>query len=702
MNLHALTLSTFLAPRKNQDRSHGLPVRASSFPNVANRNSASRWMGLQVRWTSSRTLILTLLAATLTILPAHVRGQHWCEEDPILASQYQALTTGATSCVLMGQPDDPARRNAFIPTGATPVKVVRLKFHVFTQDDGSDPATTTTAIERQMSALNAHYLPVRIQFKHTVAIIKSSRFRVLDLGLVEDVEMKDAYADQAANQHNVYVVSLSGGLLGRSTFPWWPSATGKQGGTLIDGSAVSSRPSVLTHELGHALGLWHTHHGVSEVGSCSSCWERADGTNADQTGDFCSDTPPTPVNYSCTPPTGADGCSNRSWGRTALENFMGYSLDCHSQFTPQQAGRMHAWIEEKLLGWLDAPVVSPPATIYVDRSYQGRNPDGSPSAPFPNVQQGFTAARNGDVLRIRHGNYGVSALLAGRAVRLEAENGPVILSRASEPPIPTLVADAGADAEITSGASATLLGSAQSINTSPATTWHWEKVSGPGRVFSKNYDSAKFEFWVSASGPYELRLIAGNGQLVDSDTVIVTFREPVLYVDAGRNQEVPFPWTASLAGSLLVDEHPNPEVTFRWRPSRRGALTFTSPTSLATGVVASQRGVYYIYLDSWYRGKYKVGRVTLAFGVPLPCCSVGDANEEESMLEPLLEISSDPSGAVRLTVLSPDSRPCMIQRSGNLRDWADWHSVDPVDGTFSLLDRETSGLRNEFYRLRVQ
>ena len=31
---------------------------------------------------------------------------------------------------------------------------------------------------------------------------------------------------------------------------------------------------------------------------------------------------------------------------------MGYGLDCWNSFTSHQSGRMHAWIEEALSGWL--------------------------------------------------------------------------------------------------------------------------------------------------------------------------------------------------------------------------------------------------------------------------------------------------------------------------------------------------------------
>ncbi|MFZ1684102.1 MAG: PKD domain-containing protein, partial [Candidatus Zixiibacteriota bacterium] len=87
-------------------------------------------------------------------------------------------------------------------------------------------------------------------------------------------------------------------------------------------------------------------------GQCSSCYEKVGTTDHDLTGDRCADTDPTPLSYSCSPPGGKDTCTGLSWGPTDVQNYMGYSGDaCWSEFSPQQMGRMHCWLEDKLSSW---------------------------------------------------------------------------------------------------------------------------------------------------------------------------------------------------------------------------------------------------------------------------------------------------------------------------------------------------------------
>lgn len=105
--------------------------------------------------------------------------------------------------------------------------------------------------------------------------------------------------------------------------------------------------SSLPHEVGHCLGLYHTHHGTCWRES-SGCSELVDGSNSSTCGDYIEDTPADPCLWSI---FGCDYVGNEKDANGDSyspdpTNLMSYaSKECRVMFTQRQIERMNATIQ---------------------------------------------------------------------------------------------------------------------------------------------------------------------------------------------------------------------------------------------------------------------------------------------------------------------------------------------------------------------
>ncbi len=290
------------------------------------------------------------VVCVFVICLAATAAADWCRTtEKYYEVNGSRLSKNTAACPFEGQCDDPATRNSFIPVSGDSVVHLHIMFHIFRNDDGSNPTSDEATVLSQMAELNRDYAPSRIHFSFDWRFVDDSRY----VSLAEDefFPMKQQYAIAPDRQLNVFVGYVEESY-SYGTFPWDPDCLTAQGGIVMTTPHFFRSNSVLAHEVGHCLGLWHTFHGVSEVAFCGPCYERVEGPERDVTGDMCSDTRSTPLNNYCLEVTSTDGCSGLPFAPTDRDNFMSYSSDpCWAKFTPQQGGRMHCWLDDVLSSW---------------------------------------------------------------------------------------------------------------------------------------------------------------------------------------------------------------------------------------------------------------------------------------------------------------------------------------------------------------
>lgn len=201
-------------------------------------------------------------------------------------------------------------------------KCINVYFHIVRNNDGSSGFNSTN-LPQVLKYINQEFNKHNIYFKQVgFDFMNNSYYNNLPNGVAAFDLMNDNINNNAINIYlvnNFYTAGQSASVIGRR---------------LIVKNSLATQYSII-HEIGHCLGLFHTHKGVS---SDPGCVELTNGSNCSTCGDKVCDTPADPylldsVNTNCQ-------YTGPNTHKPDITNFMSYSR-CRNHFTPGQEERMH-------------------------------------------------------------------------------------------------------------------------------------------------------------------------------------------------------------------------------------------------------------------------------------------------------------------------------------------------------------------------
>jgi VCBS repeat-containing protein len=249
------------------------------------------------------------------------------------------------------------------------------------------------------------------------------------------------------------------------------------------------------------------------------------------------------------------------------------------------------------------------------------------------------------------------------------------------------VVNAGPDQMITLPVNASLDGTVTDDglpNPPGAVTTTWSQINGPGIVTFADASAVDTTASFSEAGTYVLRLTAYDGALSASDDVIITVSPPpnqAPVVNAGPDQTITLPASASLDGTVTDDGLPNPPgaVTTLWsRVSGSGTVTFADASAVDTTASFSEAGTYVLRLTAYDSALSSNDRVTITVQPPPNLAPVAEDDAYTTAEDTPLQVSA--AIGILVNDVDPEDDPLTAVRdTGPAHGTVDLHA----DGSFT-------------------